>query len=82
MCSWIRLLPILQILKEILRPPLLKKPHQWTPDRLHFRTRHLRDPTIAIDETPCDDLELEVTDDVGVHEHPGELARGEDEFGD
>ena len=78
----IRLLPILQVLKEVLRPPLLEEPHQRTPHRLHLRARDLGDPPIPIDIRPRDDLELEVTHHVGMHEHTRELAGGEDEFMD
>lgn len=62
-----RLLPILQILEKILCPSLLEKPHQWTPNSFHLRTRYLRDPTIPIDVRPGDRFELQVTGDVCVY---------------
>lgn len=78
----VRFLPVLEILKEVLRPPFLEQPHQRTPHSLHLRTRHFRDPPIPKDIASRDGLKLEIAGDVSVDEHTGELAGREDEFGD
>ena len=77
----ILILPALEELEELLRPPLLKKTHERALDRLHLRAGDLGDPAIAVDETACDLLELEVTGDIGVDEDASELSRGDDELG-
>lgn len=82
MSSRILLLPILQVLEKVPRPPLFKQTHQRTLHSLHLSTRHFRDPSISVDVGTGDDLEFEITRDVGMDEHSGKLARGEDEFRD
>jgi len=79
--SGILLLPSLKENEKIPRPPLLKHPHQRTHYRLALVTRHLTDASIAVDIRPSDDLELEVSNDIGVYEHPRELPGGQDELG-
>jgi hypothetical protein len=80
-CSGILFLPSLKENEKVPRPPLLKHPHQRTHHRLALVTRHLADASIAVDVRPSDDLELEVSNDIGVDEHPRELAGGQDELG-
>lgn len=82
MSSRILFLPILQVLEKASRPPLFKQPHQRTLYSLHLSTRHFRDPSISVDVGTGNDLKFEVTRDVGMDEHSGKLARGEDEFRD
>lgn len=82
MRSRIILFPRLQKHEEVPRAPFLKQAHERTHDRLHLGTGHLGDPAVPVHVGTRDDFELEVPDDVGVHEHTRELARGEDEFGD
>lgn len=82
MSSRILLLPVLQVLEKVPRPPLFKQTHQRTFHSLHLGTRHFRDFSISVDIGTGDDLEFEVTRDVSMDEHSGELARGEDEFRD
>lgn len=82
MRSGVIILPVLQELEKLLRPPLLKEAHERAPDSLHLVTRDLRDLPVAVHEAARDLLELEVPGDVGVHEDLGELARGDDELGD
>ena len=81
MSSRILILPVLQELEELLRPPLLKKTHKWALDRLHFRAGHLGDLTIAVDKAAGDLLELEVAGDIGVNENARKFSRGNDELG-
>ena len=82
MGSRVVVLPSLKELEELLGSPLLKQPHQRTPDSLHLSARDLGDLAIAVDEAASDLLELEVASDIGVDEDLGELARGDDELGD
>ena len=82
MCSRVLILPVLQELEELLRPPLLKKTHEGTLDSLHLRAGHLGDLAIAVYETACDLLELEVTGHIGVNENARELSGCDDELGD
>ncbi len=80
--SRIFVLPALEKLEELLRPPLFEETHKRAFDRLHLRTGHLGDPAIAVNEAACDLLELEVAGDVGVDEDAGELSRRDDKLGD
>ena len=82
MRSRIFVLPVLEELKELLRSPFLEQAHERAPDGLHLCARDLGDFAISINETARDLLELEIPSNVGVHEDLGQLARGDDEFGD
>ena len=73
--------PVLDELKELFGPALLKEAHERAPDGLHLGRRHFGDPAVAVDERGRDLLELEIAEDVGPDENLDELARGNDEFG-
>ena len=74
MSSRVLVLPALQELEELLRPPLLEETHERALDGLHFRARHLGDLAIAVHETTSDLLELQVASDVGVDENTGQFS--------
>ena len=77
----ILILPALEELEELLRPPLLKETHKRALDRLHLRRGDLGDLAIAIHEAAGDLLKFEIAGDVGVHQDLGQLARRDDELG-
>ena len=77
----ILILPALEELEELLRPPLLEQTHEGTLHRLHLRARNLRDLAITIHKAARNLLELEVASDIGVDENACELSRGDDELG-
>ncbi len=81
MGSGIIVFPVLKELEEFLGSPLFKETHQRTLDGLHFSTRDFGDPSITIDETPSNLLELEVAGDIGVNKDLCELHRSDDELG-
>lgn len=81
MSSRIVVLPVLQELKELLGSPLLKEPHQRTPNGLHLRAGNLGNPALTINEATGDLLELKIASNIGVNEDPGELAGCNDELG-
>ena len=74
MSSRVLVLPALQELEELLRPPLLEETHERALDSLHLRARHLGDLAIAVHETTGDLLELQVASDVGVDENTGQFS--------
>ena len=82
MGSRVLVLPALEELKELLRPPLLKETHERALQRLHLVTGNLGDLAIAVDERAGDLLELEIAGDISVDEDLGELARRDDELRD
>ena len=73
--------PALQEFEEFLCSPLLEKPHQRALDCLHLRAWYFGDLAITVYEAASDLLELKVTSDIGMDKDLGELARGNDEFG-
>ena len=79
--SGVLVLPVLEELKELLRPPLLKQAHERALESLHLIAGDLGDLAIAVDEAARDLLELEIASDVGVNEDLGQLSSGDDEFG-
>lgn len=80
MRSRIIITPVLQKLKELLRPTFLKETHQRALDSLHLGTRNLGDPAITVHKATSDLFELEITCHVGVHENLGEFTRSDDEL--
>jgi hypothetical protein len=77
---WVIVLPVLQKLKELFRPPFLKQTHERTLDGLHLCARHLGDPAITVHEASSDLLELEVASYVGMHKDFSEFSGCNDEL--
>ena len=82
MRGWVVVLPILNELKELLCPPLLKQSHELTSHCLHLCSRYFGDPSIAVYIGCCNLLELEVSCDVCVYEHLCEFTIGHEELWD
>ena len=82
MSSRVLVLPALQELEELLRPPLLEETHERALDSLHLRARHLGDLAIAVHKAARDLLELKVPSDIGVDENLGQFTGCDDELGD
>ena len=82
MGSRVIVLPVLEELKELLRPTLFEEPHQRTPDSFELCAWNFRYLSIAEDVGGGDLLELEIPSDFSVNEHVCQFARGDDEFRD
>lgn len=73
--------PALQELEELLGSPLLEETHERAANGLHLIAGDFGDPAIAVHVAAGNLLELQVANDVRVHEDLSELARRDDELG-
>jgi hypothetical protein len=82
MSRGILVLPILQEHEKVPRSTLLEQSHQAGTQGFALVRGDLVDLAITVDERPGDLLEFEVTDDIGVDQHSGKRAAGQNELGD
>lgn len=80
MGSRILIFPSLQKFEELLGPPLLENPHERATNCLHLIARNLRNLSFAVDVAARNLLEVQITDDVRVHEDLCEFTRGDDKL--